>query len=68
MLVVRFEDVEDMERNTMVPLHIRKGPLTNKKFPGIRMLNMKRTTLKKINVLFIVHFCFGKYYFSLDIF
>ncbi len=33
---------------------------------GIIMLNAKQTILKRINVSFIVHFCFGKFSFSLD--
>ena len=53
-----FGDVGDVKKNVMVQLHM------------IRISEMiaKRTFLKKINVSFIVHFCLGKYSFSLDTF
>ena len=40
------------------------GASTNEKFFGITVLNAKRNISKRINVLFIVHFCLGKYSFS----
>ena len=34
--------------------------LINGNLDGINLLNAKETILKKINVSFIVHFCFGQ--------
>ena len=34
----------------------------------MNVLNTKKTILKKINVSFIVYFCFGKFSLSLDTF
>ena len=45
-----------------------RGASTNKKLTKISALNIKRIMLKKINVSFIVHFCFGQYNPSLDAF
>ena len=38
--------------------------MTNEKLVGICMLNVKGIILKKLNILFIVHICLGKYSFS----
>ena len=38
-----------------------KGALTNSKYAGMILLNSKVSIRNKINVLFIVHFCHGKY-------
>ena len=37
-----------------------KSVLTNGKLVRISVLNAKENILKKINISFIVHFCFGK--------
>ena len=42
--------------------------LTNQILTDITLLNAGRTIMKKMNVLFIVHFCLGKYSLSFDIF
>ena len=52
-----------MPLNTNQP----SGALANRKLNGINVLNAKGTILKKINVLFSVHFCSGKYSFSFNI-
>ena len=62
--MLRFEDMKDIKKNTMVCAvshHIKRGASTKGKQPGISELNTKATTLKKINISFIGHFCFGKY-------
>ena len=45
-----------------------KSTLNNGKLTGISLLTAEWTILKKIKVLFIVHFCFSKYGISLVIF
>ena len=45
-----------------------RSVLMKEKLAGISVLNAKGTTLKKMNVPFIVNFCLVKYSFSLDTF
>ena len=56
----------------MAQIHSKKGASgvseVLQKFAGINVLNAKGTILKKINVSFSVHFCYGKYSSTLDTF
>ena len=45
-----------------------RGASINRKLSGISVLNPKVTILKKINVSFMVDFCFCKYRFTLETF
>ena len=63
---IRFEEVEDIKMNTVAQGHaISKEKFQcasiNEKLDRISVLNANWIILKEINVLFIVHFCFGKY-------
>ena len=55
---------------TLTPYQISsfRGASTNGKLTGISVLNAKLTVLKKINVLFTIHFCLSKSNYSLDTF
>ena len=69
-LKTHLKNVENIKRN-IVQLHIIskksfRGALTNGKLIGICVFNAKGSVLEKINVLFIVPFCFDKFRFRLD--
>ena len=66
---IRFENVEDLQRNKMAQIHtILEGLWLMEKLIGISILHAKRVILMKLNVLFIVYICLGKYCFSLHTF
>ena len=44
------------------------GASNNENLPGTSVLNTKKKILKKINILFIVHFYLDKYIFSINTF
>ena len=62
-------DSEGIRKNITVQF-MKQGRTSGvlRKLTGINVLNAKKTLLKKINVSFIVHFCFGIYSFSLNTF
>ena len=62
---IKYISDEDIKRfNSAALHHIKNGfsgsPSANEKLNGIRVLDTKETTMKKINVSFIVYFCLGK--------
>ena len=63
--MVRFAeegDIMEIQRRTTS----FKSASTYEKLSGRSVLNRKSTILKKINVLFIIHFCIGKYSINID--
>ena len=52
----------------IVQSNIEESQSTKIRITFTKKFNAKRTILKKINGLLIIHFCFGKYSFSLNTF